>query len=179
MQLKNNIHIYLLAQLLLLTITSCNDNKNNGQNIKINEGDFFEKCRKLALNENNSSQEYSFRIIGKDIQEINVKYLGSILTKCNDTIKFINSIQFIGLYEDSKRANCSIVLYDNKNNYLGKYQVGNTSSMPEKIENSDLVFLYKNYDCDQSTKINFYDSIPKQIFVRCKGEEGDIYQFEK
>ncbi|MCD0479263.1 hypothetical protein LPB90_12420 [Chryseobacterium sp. LC2016-29] len=159
----------------LLLICSCSSPSKNNQ--KSND-DFYEKSRKLVLSENKINQEYHFSIIGKGIDEIDIKYLGNIITSQKDTLKIINSQNVSGYLEESKRGNGSVYIYNSKNELIGFYFVGDYWAVPSKIENQSLVFKFNNHFCNETTKISLKDSIPKKIFIQCTKEGGDIYNLE-
>lgn len=122
-------------------------------------------------------------IIGKEFlykqgrsSETKLKYLGNIKTKTGETLKFLNSIYISGLYEDSKRATCQILLYNGKNKYMGSYNVGGIWYLPDRLEKQKLIFLPHN-GCTETNAINFGNGIPKQINILCMGKEGDIFTF--
>lgn len=162
--------------LVLLVLICCDAPSKNTKNSK--EDDFYEKCRKLTLSENKIGQEYHFSIIGKQIDEIHVKYIGEIITAKNDTLKIINSQNLFGLLEESKRGNGSVYIYNAKNQPIGAYFLGDYLAVPSKIENQDLVFSYNNDFCNQTTRISLKDSIPKEIFIQCSKKGGDIYNLQ-
>jgi hypothetical protein len=167
----------LYTQFLLLASIGC----NNTQPIEkpIQADDYYEKCRKLVLSENKIGQEYFFKITKKEVDEFTLTYLGNIKTAKGDTIKFLNAVNYFGQYEDSKRANGAVLLYNKQDDFLGMYQVGSLYSLPNGIEKDKLVFNYKEGDCNQTTAISFLDSIPKQIFINCTKDGGDLYSFTK
>ena len=71
------------------------------------EKTFDEKIQELVLSENKVGQEYFFKVMLKnEVLEYRITYLGIIKTSQGDSLKFIISIVYSGLYEDSKRANC-------------------------------------------------------------------------
>jgi hypothetical protein len=143
-------------------------------------GDYYDKCRSLVLTENKIGKEYFFKIIDTTIDELSIVYLGEIKTKKGAILKFINSTNFTGIYQDARRANSSIFIYDsNEHKKLGSYYVGGVKNLPNKIENGNLIFSYDNENCNQTTSIRFIDSIPKQIFVNCTTQGGDFYTFQK
>ncbi|MNL33081.1 hypothetical protein D3C87_1549730 [compost metagenome] len=71
------------------------------------------------------------------------------------------------------------MLYDHNKKYFGKYVLGGMSDLPIKLDKNELLFYNtdKN-DCNQSlvTKIDFSE-IPKNIFIKCNGYLGDVYEF--
>jgi len=171
--MKQNKKYFFFPLLLLICCGSPSKRENLG---KID--DFYEKCRKLTLSENKIGQEYQFSLIGEKLDEIHVKYLGNIITSKHDTLKIVNSQNLFGLSEQSKRGNGSVYIYNIQNKLIGTYFLGDYWGVPSKIEGQNLVFSYKNDFCDQTTKISLKDSIPKQIFIKCTKEGGDIYNLE-
>lgn len=109
--------------------------------------------------------------------ETQLKYLGQVITTDGRVYKIMNSVCLWGL---SQRATSRILIFNDKNQYLGNYYVGNISDLPDKIENEKLNFSnIDNDDCDKKlfTKVDFSSGLPKQFFVKCKGEYGDMYSF--
>lgn len=172
--MKNKYLINFFAFLTLLI--SCKQEKKQILNNKV---DYEERCRIIVLEENIPNQEFEFSISGKEINQKSLTYLGNIITNKSDTLKILNQKNYFGLYEDSKRGNGSVYIYDTKNNQIGFYYLGSAFSVPNKIENKkDLVFDYKNEICNETTKISLKDSIPKKIFVKCSSKGGDLYNFK-
>ena len=130
--------------------------------------------RKRVLHKNVIGKEFIFK--GEGNNETQLKYLGSIRTKKGETLKFLNSIYVFGLYEDSKRATCQILVYDGANKYLGSYNVGGIWYLPDRLEKAKLIFL-PHKECDQTTAISFENGVPPQIYILCKGKEGDVFTF--
>lgn len=170
-----------LLSLFIISLTSCNkpDLQQNDKN-KITETklDYYERCRLLVLEQRIPNQDFGFTKKGKDIDEQVIKYLGNIITSKKDTLKILNSIHYTGIYEDSKRGNGQVYIYNSLNKLLGFYNLGSASAVPNSIDNKDLIFKYDNDNCNQTTKISLKDSIPKQIFIQCTKEGGDIYNLE-
>lgn len=167
--------------LIIISLTSCNksDLQENDKN-KITETklDYYERCRLLVLEQNITNQDFGFTKKGEDIDEQVVKYLGNIITSKKETLKILNSVHYTGIYKDSKRGNGQVYIYNSNNKLLGFYNLGSASSVPNSIDNKELVFKYKNENCNQTTRISLKDSIPKQIFIHCTKEGGDIYNLE-
>jgi hypothetical protein len=165
--------------LIILSFISCN--KSNSQPNKKNvetDVDYYERCRLLTLEQNTPNQYFGFIKKGKEIDEQVIKYLGNIITSKNDTLKILNSIHYTGIYEDSKRGNGKVYIYNFHNKLLGLYNLGSALAIPSEIDNKGLIFKYNNETCNQVTKISLKDSIPKQIFVQCTKEGGDMYNLE-
>jgi hypothetical protein len=160
----------------ITAVTSCTSNQSFRDSTE--PLDYYEKCRRLVLSENAIGQEYIFKISKQQIDELHVSYLGYVKTNKGDTLKFLNSINLFGQYEDSKRANGAVMLYKD-GDLVGAYYVGGELEVPSRIENGNLIFDYNNSSCNQKTSISFKDSIPKQIFVTCTEKGGDIYNLSK
>jgi len=157
----------------LLFLAACTNQKTVQK-----EKDFNEKANELVLSEHKPGIGYFFKIgLNDEVEEYRITYLGDIQTRNGKVLKFINNIIYSGENEDSKRASATVDIYDNMDQYMGSYQVGPDVSLPSDIEGSSLVFAYNNEDCHQKTVIDFADSIPRKIFIKCKGESGDIYSF--
>lgn len=172
--LKNILYV----QVLLLAFSGCDNPKNSVENI-VSKDDYYEKCRKVVLSENKIGQEYFFKLTKKEIDEFTLTYLGSIKTAKGDTLKFLNAVNYFGNYEDAKHANGLVYIYNVQNKIIGNYYVGGALGIPTKIEGSNLVFNYNDESCNQTTAISFLDSIPKQIFINCTKDGGDLYSFTK
>jgi hypothetical protein len=109
--------------------------------------------------------------------ETNLRYLGIVVTANGQNLKIMNSCWFWGL---SHRATSRILIFNDKNLYLGNYYLNTTFDLPDRLQNGKLIF--KNIDkCDceknLTTEVDFSQGIPKNIFIKCKGDEGDLYIF--
>jgi hypothetical protein len=145
--------------------------------------DFSSKLEDLVFEEKNSGTEFFLKILEKKgVLEYKITYLGNIKNSEGHNLDFLYSTVYTGNYEDSKRAGSIIVLYlDNKR--YGAYQLGGGFNKNPTILENEMVIGYNDSDCDQITHINFKDSIPKEIFVHCKEENGqmfgDIFNFSE
>ncbi|MCW3161382.1 hypothetical protein [Chryseobacterium oryctis] len=167
------------ACLILILLIGCSksEQKLDGNKIEI---DYYERCRLLVLEENIISQDFEFSKVGKEIDEQVVKYLGNIITNKKDTLKIVNSVHYTGTYEDSKRGNGQLYIYNSHNKLKGYYNLGSALAVPTDIENNEnVVFNYNNDICNQLTKISLKDSIPNKIFIQCTKEGGDLYNLQK
>jgi len=133
---------------------------------------------KVALENDEVGKEISFsQTKRKNHDSLVLVYLGDIETKKGKKIKILTSRWYWGL---SPRATSRIIVFNQKNQYLGDYYLTMTYDVPNKIEGTSLVFINeKGSDCtpDLATKVNFRNGIPKSFFLRCKGQYGDIYSF--
>ncbi|WP_299675740.1 hypothetical protein [uncultured Dokdonia sp.] len=132
-----------------------------------------------VLSENSIDSIYVFGQWNKiDGIETHLKYLGMICNK-NENFKIVTSSRLWGL---SKRATNKILVFSEKNKYLGNYYVTMKYDLPAKIENNQIVFSPpKEANCDKDliTRISFGKGIPEQFFIECKDGKGDIYLFNK
>jgi hypothetical protein len=104
-----------------------------------------------------------------------LKYLGQVITKEGQVLKIVNSSWLWGV---SKRATNRILIFNDKNRPLGNYNDMNV--LPDKLVNGILIFTNTdNKECDINlkTNIDFMNGIPEQIFIKCKGDFGDLYTF--
>lgn len=81
-----------------------------------------------------------------------MKLIGISITTKGDTLKVINSTNYTGLFEDSRKANSSVYIYNHRNELLGFYQVESSYSLPKEVKNNELIFQYDNEDCKQTLK---------------------------
>lgn len=107
--------------------------------------------------------------------ETHLKYLGKVKTINGQTYKVMTSIYFWGL---SRHATSNILIYNNRNDYIGTYNVYTIDDLPTKLENGILIFK-NNKECDKNikNKIDLKNGIPRQFFKKCQGENGDLYNF--
>jgi hypothetical protein len=111
--------------------------------------------------------------------ETHLKYLGQVTTRDGKNFKVMNSCWFWGL---SHRATSRILIFNDKNQYIGNFCLNTTYDLPDKLKNGKLVFTNTdNEDCDKSidTSIDISEGLPKQIFIKCDGENGDLYDFQQ
>ncbi len=165
---------------LLIFLYSCQRNKTE-EPVK---QDFTTGIRQLVLNQNEKGQEYFFKLMKpKEVLEYKVTYIGNAHSKSDGELKFIAYTILSGLYEDSKRANSSIYLYKENGVLLGSYYVGGGFEILPSVVNDTLIIQNKFNYCNQTTRISFSDSIPQEIFIGCKEENGkmygDLYNFKK
>ncbi|WP_321426363.1 hypothetical protein [uncultured Bacteroides sp.] len=109
--------------------------------------------------------------------ETHLKYLGQVMTSDGRIFKIMDSCWFWGL---SHRATSRILIFNGNNQYVGNYCLGMINDLPDKLENGILIFTNTdNEDCDKSiiTKVDLTKGLPEHIFLRCEGENGDLYSF--
>jgi len=136
------------------------------------------KVFQLALEHDEVGKEISFsQTKGEYCDSLVLVYLGDIRTKKGQHLKILTSRWYWGI---SKRGTSRIIVFNQKNQYLGDYYLTMTYEVPDKIEGASLVFINKKgNDCTPNlvTKVSFQNGIPKSFFLKCKGQYGDIYSF--
>ena len=107
-----------------------------------------------------------------------ITYLGKLRAKGGRVFKILISRWYWGRVP---RATSRILVFNNKNQYLGTYYVGMTYDLPNYIEKNALVFkneMRKGCDKKIITRISFTNGLPKQFFIECENKLGDFYFFE-
>ncbi|MDB5208966.1 MAG: uncharacterized protein JWR72_4041 [Flavisolibacter sp.] len=136
------------------------------------------KSFQVVLEHDEVGKEISFgRSKQNNYDSLVLVYLGDIKTKKGQYLKILTSRWYWGL---SPRATNRTIVFNQKNQYLGDYYLTMTHDVPDKIEESSLVFINNNEsDCTPSliTKVSFKMGIPKKFFLKCRGHSGDNYSF--
>ncbi|PZU80899.1 MAG: hypothetical protein DI529_16185 [Chryseobacterium sp.] len=109
--------------------------------------------------------------------ETHLKYLGQVKTSTGKIHKIMNSVWIWGL---SSRATNRILVFNERNQYLGNYYVTLDTDLPTELKNGVLFFKNTDINCDKNlvSKINLKKGLPKQFFRKCENEYGDIYSFD-
>lgn len=141
--------------------------------------DFDERCRILALQDNEPGQQYAIHREENEVHDVRIHYLGNVKTNGDSTIKFVSQIRYFGIAKNSPRANGSIHLYNEQNCPIGFYNVGGVDDVPKRLAGKSLIFDYTKGDCNQTTAISFADSIPTQMFVNCTNHGGSLWKLER
>jgi hypothetical protein len=130
-----------------------------------------------VLGRNKVGKKYVFNRSKKGhYNQTELTYLGKIKTNDGRTFKVLTSTVFFG---NSPAATNKIVVFNNKNQYVGNYSFGADFNLPHKIENNVLVFDQKNAgkvsDPSGVSRISFEEGLPKQMLVGNK--KGELYTF--
>lgn len=161
--------------IIIILLLGCDSSEQ-----KEKEKDFLYKTQDLVLSENKVNQEYFFKIMLKNkVAEYSTIYLGNIINNQNDTLKFVTTNIYSGNYEDSKGGDAIISIYNSKNQRKGYYYIGGAIKKPLKIIKNNLYLPIQDTTCNQTTTLNFSNSIPNEIFINCTEKSGDLYKFEK
>ena len=110
-------------------------------------------------------------------EETHLKYLGKMITRSGQTFKIVNSSWFWG---HAHRATSRILIFNEKNQYIGNYYLTVVDDLPTSLENGNLIFHNTDAGCDKKvvTIINLKNGLPKSFFRKCKIKLGDIYTFD-
>jgi hypothetical protein len=108
--------------------------------------------------------------------ETHLKYLGEVKTNSDKILKVMNSVWLWGL---SQHATNRLLIFNEKNQYVGEYYISTTDDMPTRLRNGMLIFENIDLDCDEKlvTEIDLKKGLPAQFFRKCKGPFGDLYSF--
>ncbi len=111
-----------------------------------------------------------------DGTETHLTYLGQVTNKRGKTFKIVNSIWLFG---PSPGATSRILVFNEKNQYVGNYYMTMTTDLPNSLVDGKLIFKSVGNDCDKGiiTVINLNNGLPRQFFKKCIGELGDIFSF--
>ena len=164
------MHVKYILLIFISLLISC-----QSKEIKTDENSIQEIVLKNEIKD-------SLYIFGKwnkeEGMETHLKYLGNLKSE-KETFKILTHSLIWGM---SKRATNRLLIFDTKDKYLGEFGMTMKSELPKKIENNRLIFLHLDEeDCDKEiiTQISFKEGIPKEFFVECKNEMGNIYSFSK
>lgn len=114
---------------------------------------------------------------GKGGMEKRLTYLGAVKTNQGKILKIMNSVWVWGL---SQRATNRILIFNEKNQYVGNYYLTLTSYLPTKLKNGVLIFQNTDTSCNKNTitRVNLKNGLPQEFFRKCKKDFGDIYGFD-
>lgn len=107
--------------------------------------------------------------------ETQMKYLGDVKTTDGKTYKIVNWVWYWGI---SHRSTTKVLVYNEKNQFVGNYQLNLPVDLPVQLNDSVLVFNNKNKkECDTKliTVIDLKKGLPSDFFVACKDKEGSSY----
>ena len=171
-----------MKQTILILIVSlfCCCNKPN------NKEEYFDKTAEkfalLVLSENRIGQQYTMECdsIG-GFFSYETTFIGKIKNSKENNLDFVFYNIYFGIYKDSPKASSRILIFKKKKLW-GYYYLGGENEIPT-INGSDLIFFPDKPDCNLTTAISFRDSIPQQIFIKCRNENenisGDLFSFYK
>lgn len=119
-----------------------------------------------------------FKYINQDSSVTYLKYIGTVRTRKGNKYKVLTSLWIWGI---SHKSTSRILIYSNRNKYIGNYYLSTINDRPRSISKNMIVFGNTGRDCDNKlfTYLSFSDGIPSQFFRKCKGKYGDIYSFER
>lgn len=132
-----------------------------------------------VLKNNKIGKEYSFDYSTKKdgLNKVSIMFLGIIKT---DSGKQYKLVTWARVWGKNMHTTGNIYVYSLKNKYIGRYSLGGKDDLPYKLSKDSLYFSNKGKsDCDPKIEnvISLAAGLPKEIFLKCKGELGDIYSF--
>ncbi|MES2655262.1 MAG: hypothetical protein V4620_06725 [Bacteroidota bacterium] len=107
--------------------------------------------------------------------ETHMKYLGDVKTTDGKIYKIVNWVWYWGI---SHRSTTKVLVYNEKNQFVGNYQLNLPIELPTQLNDSALVFNNKNKkECDTKliTLVDLKKGLPNDFFVNCKDKEGSSY----
>ena len=109
-----------------------------------------------------------------DYNIVKLKYLGSVTTTKGNTFKLISSILIWGL---SQRGTTRILVYNDKNQYVGNYNMYLVSNAPTKLDNGILVFENDKRRSGSNSKtvsVNLKKGLPNSFYLN-----GNFHSFQQ
>jgi hypothetical protein len=106
-----------------------------------------------------------------------LKYLGSVKTIDG---RFFKILTYEFIWGPNYHTSASIYIFNDSNQYVGQYHLGDALDLPIQLKNDSLIFANDdNNGCDKNlvTIISLKKGLPKNIFIKCKGVYGDLYSF--
>ena len=171
---------YIIIPLFILLLVACSYQNSPSDKDSVMSSKFIE----LILTEkNNVGVKYDLTIIGTKGDTISHKwtYLGSVPNIKYDSLKLVNYVCISG---PSQRTSSVVLIYNNRNEGIGLYNIGYISDLPNYIHKDSLIFD-KTEDRNVRNSICFKDSIPSTFFIISSEEytekgntkTGDFYSF--
>jgi len=121
---------------------------------------------------------YHFHLApGKEINEAYITYLGSINANTGKVYKVV-SWKFV--WGPNQHTSGTVYLFGGDKSYVGKYRLGDGLDLPSSVKGSYLIFdnaLKTGCDPKLVSRISFRSGPPKEIFLKCKDQHGDLYHF--
>lgn len=136
------------------------------------------RIRQLVLRKGITDRTFIFgKWSEKGGEETHLRYLGKVTTQSGRTFKIVNSSWFWGL---SHRATSRILLFNERDQYLGNYYLDTVDDLPVKLKDGDLIFRNMTLHCDKNylAIINLKKGLPKLLVGRCKVGYGNEYYSE-
>ncbi len=145
---------------------------------QINLDSIYDNFRDSIIITCNQNSNFKLNLSNdSELIKLEAIYLGSIITKSGNEIKFLNTIQYYQLKKYPLHASSGTFLFNKQNKRIGNYWYSSDWELPKRIAENSLVFSYNNSYCKYDTSISFYESIPSFLFVPCSKFGGNIYDF--
>lgn len=160
---------------LLILVISCQSN-DTGLNI---EDPIEIALKEYISTSENIGEKLVLSFSDSTIYEIEASFIGSIKLKTSKTLKILNVIHFTGLYRDALRARGEIVIYDDQNKVLGRYEIGSKDNLPTNVLSEEKLIFAPHGDCNLKTIVDFSSGPPEKLFIECTERGGNLYQLLK
>ncbi len=129
-----------------------------------------DSLRSLVLHKNIPDSTFTYgKWNVKNGQQLTLNYLGEIKSE-TQVFKVMTSFLIWG----AKRGTSRIIIFNQKNEYLGDYYVY-FDDLPYKIIGHELYFFEHSKNCKKNT-ISFNAGVPLGFLIKC-GNKGDFYEF--
>lgn len=164
--------MFFLSVLILSSLPFVNDSERKQ----------LEKSEIKALKANIIDKEYIYDFTGKKgCNKSKIKYLGIAHDNKKKQYKVLTSFFVFSTSVDMCHATSFIKIYDLKNNLIGQYYVGDDEYLPDCLKNNKLLYLKNSKGCNlrKTGIIDLNEGLPKQIFIPCTKEGGDIFTFNE
>jgi hypothetical protein len=146
------------------------------------EGKKMEKAERKALAESIIGKEYVYNFTSrKSCSKSKIKYLGIVRLKNGKQYKILTSFFVYSTGVDMCHGTSNIGIYNLKNQYIGHYYVGSPDNLPDYLKGNKLRYLGNSNGCNlRNTRIiDLSKGLPKEFFIPCTKDGGDIYSFSK
>ncbi|QBZ98334.1 hypothetical protein [Flavobacterium sangjuense] len=146
------------------------------------ECDKLERLELKALKANSIGKQYTYDLSGlKNCNKTSIKYLGIVRTNTGKQYKILTSFFVFKTHVDICHGTSNIKIYDIKNKFFGYYYVGYPDNLPDYLKNNKLLYSTNSADCNlrKTRVIDCSKGLPKQFFINCSKNGGDIYKFSR
>lgn len=136
------------------------------------------KMCQQVLTENKIDKPHSFDNSNKKNvhDETILTYLGFVNSYDGRIFKVLT---YEYIWGANYHTSASIYIFNDNDKYVGQYHLGDALDLPVKLENGNFFTNIDNESCDKNlmTTISLNKGLPKNIFIKCKGNSGDLYSF--
>ena len=142
----------------------------------------LEQSELKALKENVIGKRYYHDLTNKKAcNKSEITYLGIARDMNKNEYKILTSFFVFSTSSDMCHGTSCIKIYNLKNEFIGEYYVGAPESLPDALKHNKLIYTKHTKECPirKNGIIDLSKGLPKEIFIPCSKEGGDIYSFKK